>query len=385
MTDVLMAVGDASGDLHAAELVAALRRRNPDLAIAGMGGPAMRAAGVETVVDQRALAVGGVLELLGSARRIAAAWRALDRALVQRRPRLVVLVDSGAFNLPFARRVRRRSDARILYYVAPQVWAWRPGRIRKLAARVDRLAVILPFEAAIYRDTGVAVDFVGHPLVDPLTELRAKLDPETALAELGLDPDRAWVALLPGSRRNEVAHHLPLQLEAVRRLHARDPRLAFAVAVAPSIEAEPVRRAIERAGLPVLAEIRCVEDRTRTLLRGARVALAKPGTGLLEAALLDTPMVAMGRAHPLTAAFVRRAIRVPWLAMPNLIADGAVVPELMQEEAHPEALAEAVLALVDGPARQRQRVGLARVRERLGPGGAAERAADIVEALLGET
>lgn len=382
MTDVLMAVGDASGDLHAAEFVRALRRRRPGLSFSGLGGAAMKRAGVDVRVDQDALAVGGVLELAGSARRIGRAWRGLDRALTAGSPRLVVLVDSGAFNLPFARRVRRRCRAPILYFVAPQVWAWRRWRIGKLARRVDRLAVILPFEPEVYAETGVRVDFVGHPLVDPLCDLRRSLAPGDALERLGLDAGARWIAVLPGSRRNEVERHLPVQLETIRLLHARDPRLAFAVAVAPSIDPEPVRRAIERAGLPSLARVACVEGRTRELLRGARVALAKPGTALLEAALLETPMVVMGRAHPVTAAFVRRAIRVPFLAMPNLVAGRAVVPEFVQGEAAPEPLADAVLALVEGPERERQLRDLAEVCGRLGPGGAAERVADIAESML---
>ncbi|MGH0034320.1 MAG: lipid-A-disaccharide synthase [Myxococcota bacterium] len=382
MTDVLMSVGDASGDLHAAEWVRALRARQPGLDFAGMGGPAMQDAGVERLVDQRELAVGGVLELAGSASRIRRAWRTLDRALVERRPRLVVLVDSGAFNIPFARRVRRRSRARILYYVAPQVWAWRRRRVHKLARRVDRLAAILPFEPPVYEGTGLPVDFVGHPLVDPLSALRESLKPAEALASLCLEVDRPWVAVLPGSRRNEIDHHLPVQLETIRRLHARDPRLGFAIAVAPSIDAADLERAIERSRLPSGASVRLVCGQTRSLLRGARVALAKPGTGLLEAALLETPMVVLGRAHPWTAAFVRRAIRVPSLAMPNLVAGRGVVPELIQEQATPDALAEEVLALLDGPARDRQLRDLAEVRERLGHGGAAERAAAIAEAML---
>jgi len=383
MSQVLLSVGDVSGDHHAAELVRALRRNRPDLSFCGMGGGAMRAAGVDLLVDQKDLAVGGLLELAGSARRVERAWRALGRALESHRPELVVLVDSGAFNLPFARRVRRRSRARILYYVAPQVWAWRPRRIRKLARRVDRLAVILPFEPAVYEGTGVRAEFVGHPLVDPLHQLRDRLDREGALAEIGLHSDRRWIALLPGSRRNEVAHHLPIQLEVVRRLHARDPRLAFAVALAPSIEPLQVERAIARARLPSLADVRVVQDATRVLLLGCHVVVGKPGTGLLEAALLERPMVVIGHANPLTAAVVRRWLRVPHLAMPNLIAGREIVPEYLQEAAQPDAVAEAVLSLVEGPARERQLDGLRAVREKLGPGGAAERTAAIAEEMLG--
>ncbi len=382
MSRVLLSVGDASGDQHAADLCRALARRRPDCRLVGMGGPRMREAGAELLVDQRDLAVGGLLELAGSALSINRAWRTLGRVLEADPPDLVVLVDSGAFNLPFARRVRRTCGARILYYVAPQVWAWRPGRIRKLARRVDAVALILPFEAAHYEPHDVRAEFVGHPLVEPLERLRGDLDRGAARASLGLDPLRRWVALLPGSRRNEVRHHLPVQLEAARRMHARDPKLAFAVAVAPSIEPDQVESILRGANLPALMEVRAVLDRTRPLLVASEAVLAKPGTGVLEAALLECPTVVVGIAQVLTAAFVKRAIRVPHLAMPNLVAGREVVPEFMQRDARPEALAEAVLGLLDGPARDRQLDDLRAVRDALGGGGAAERAAALAEELL---
>jgi len=382
MSRVLVAAGDTSGDLHAAELVEVLRARRPDLRFTGLGGAALEKAGVDLCADRDALAVGGLLELAGSLPRIAAAWRALSRALESTDPDLVVLVDSGGFNLPFARHVRRRSRARILYYVAPQVWAWRRGRLRRLARRVDRVAVIFPFEREFYERAGVPARFVGHPLVEPLAPLAARPRHEVA-RDLGLDAGARWVALLPGSRRNEVLRHLPLQLETARALHGGDPRLAFALAVAPSIDAEGVREVVRRARLPAMLELRVLQGRTREVLRASRVALLKPGTATLEAALLDVPMVVMARVHPLTAAVVRRAVRLPFFAMPNLVAGEALVPELLQEAARPAALAARLERLLDaGPERERQLRGLARVRELLGPPGAAGRAADVAEELL---
>lgn len=382
MTRVLIAAGDASGDRHGAEFVRAFRALRPAARFVGMGGAALGAAGVELAVDQRALAVGGVLELAGSARRIVGAWSGMTRALDRERPDLVVLIDSGGFNLPFARRVRRTAAAPVLYYVAPQVWAWRRGRIRKLARRVDRLAVIFPFEPEVYAGSGVFVEFVGHPLVGPSRELCRRLGRDDALASLGLDPSARWIALLPGSRRNEIRHHLPLQLETARRLHARDPRLAFHIALAPSIDRADVEAVLRAASLPARCELHVVEGATAEAIRGADAVLAKPGTVTMEATLLERPMVVMGRAHWLTAAIVRRAVRVPAFAMPNLIAGESIVPEFMQGDARPDAMADALLALLEGPERERQLAGLARVRDRLGQGRGACRAAEIAEEML---
>lgn len=343
----------------------------------------MAAAGVECVVDQRDLAVGGLFELVGSAFRLRRAWRSIGEALDASDPDLVVLVDSGGFNIPLARRIRRRSSARILYYVAPQVWAWRRRRIHKLARRVDRMAVIFPFEPQVYSGSGLRVDFVGHPLVDELDALRARVDRRGAREQLKLPTDGVVIALLPGSRRNEIEHQLPTQLAAAARLHALLPDACFVLAIADSIGRERVQRHLHSARLSESLRLELVEGRTHEAMLACDVALAKPGTVTVELMLLERPMVVMGRAHPLTAAIVRRFLQVPWLAMPNLISGESVVPEFMQQEAGPDALARALYALLDGPGRNEQLAGLAAARLKLGPGGAAESAARIAEEMVG--
>jgi lipid-A-disaccharide synthase len=383
MTRVLVSAGDASGDALAAGLVRALRKRVPDAEFEGLGGSALRAAGMTLCADQRDLAVGGLLELGSSGLRLNRAWRHMGRALTSARPDLVVLVDSGGFNLPFARRIRRTwPGAPILYYVAPQVWAWRTGRIRKIASRVDRVAVIFPFEADAYAGSGVAVDFVGHPLVDELGQLCVTLDRGAARSLLKLDAHAPMVALLPGSRRNEIAHQLPLQLAAAKALLRRAPGTSFALALAPSIQAEQVEAGIRRAALPSGLRLDVVHGRTRELMRAADVVLAKPGTVTVEAMLLERPMLVMGHANALTAAILRRTVRVAWLAMPNLIAGERIVPELLQEHAQPEAMAAALAELLNGPARALQLERLAEAASKLGPGGAAENAARIAEEMI---
>lgn len=383
MATVLISAGDASGDWHAAAFARALRDRVPDVRLVGLGGEALRKAGVELVADRSDLAVGGIFELAGSARRVLRAWRCITRAAAELRPDLVVLVDSGGFNLPLARRVRRLGDARVLYYVAPQIWAWRRRRLRKIAQRVDRVAVIHPFEPELYRTAGISVEFVGHPMVDELADFRAVCDREEACRRLGLDPGRRFVALLPGSRRNEWTRHLPLALAAARRLHARASGVSFLLALASGVDRDAVASVIEAADLaPVLRPI-LVHDRTWEAIRASDVVLAKPGTVTVEAMLLERPMVVIGRAHPLTAALVRRLVHVRWLAMPNLVAGRSIVPELLQGDARPDRIAEALAALLDPDAAAAQRRGLAEAAAQLGPGGAAARASAIAEAMLG--
>jgi lipid-A-disaccharide synthase len=302
-------------------------------------------------------------------------------ALNEMRPDLVVLVDSSGFNLPFARRARRAGIA-TLYYVSPQVWAWRRGRIRRIARRIDRMAVIFPFEVETYAHTGIPVDFVGHPLVEPLSAIR--LDPGAARERLGVDPAGTVVSLLPGSRRNELRHCLPLHLEVARRLHARDPRIRFLLPVAASIDRAEVEQGVKAAALPALLELRLVEGRTAEVICASDVVLAKPGTATLETALLDRPLVVAARGNPLSAALARRMLKIDFLAMPNLIAAAPVVPEFLQQQADPDRIAEAVLERIEGPARELQLTAFAAVRERLGEAGAARRAAAIAEEMMRE-
>jgi lipid-A-disaccharide synthase len=297
------------------------------------------------------------------------------------RPDLAVLVDSSGFNLPFARRARR-AGVPTLYYVSPQVWAWRSGRIRKIARRVDRMAVIFPFEAAVYAGTGVPVEFVGHPLVERLGDGAGARAREVARARLGLPAAAKVVALLPGSRRSELRYCLGVHLEAARIAHARDPACHFILPVAPSIERAAIEAALRRARLPSALRLDLLEGGSRGALSACDVALCKPGTATLEAAVLGRPCVVAGRGHPLSAAIVRRLVKVDFWAMPNLIAGEAIVPEFLQERADPRAIAEAVLALFDGPPRAAQLAALAAVRAALGPVGAARRVAAIAEEMI---
>jgi len=379
---VLISAPDASGDLHAAACVRELRARRPELRFVGLGGVALEKAGVELAVAQRELAVGGLFEVLRSAGRIVRAWRRMKALIAETRPDLVILVDAPDFNLPLA-RVAKRAGAAVLYYICPQVWAWRRRRLRKLARRSDHLAVIFPFEVEVFRRSGRPVDFVGHPLVETLAEWRASCSRGEARRLLGLHEERPTLLLLPGSRRNEIKRGLPLMLAVARVLHARDPRLAFLLAVAPTLERAEVERLIAAQSLPSALQLSVVEGRSYEAMRAADVVLAKPGTSTLEAVLLERPLVVVGRANPLTAALARRVLHVSYLAMPNLIAGAPVVPEFLQQAAEPERVADAVQKLFLGPARAVQLEQLVRVRESLGSGGAAPNVAAIADGMLG--
>jgi lipid-A-disaccharide synthase len=380
MTAVLVSAGDASGDAHAAELVAALRSARPDLACFGLGGPRLAAAGLEVCVPLTEVAVGGFVEVLGAVPRVLRAWGRLVREARLRRPALAVLVDAPDLHLPLARRLRR-AGVPILYYVAPQVWAWRTGRIAKLARRIDRMAVIFPFEVDVFSGSGLRTDFVGHPLVDPLRAARARIDRVAARKTLGVGDAEPLVLLLPGSRHNELRYGLPLQLAVAEAVRVRVPDARFALAVAPTLRRERVDAAIAASSVPVTV----VTGATHEAMVAADVALVKPGTASLELALLGCPHVAAGRAHPLSAALARRLVRVSSWTLPNLIAGAPIVPEFLQDQADPARIADALVGLLAGRARELQIARLAEVTRRLGGGGAAQHAAAIALEMIDGT
>jgi lipid-A-disaccharide synthase len=380
---VLLSVGDASGDVIASDFVRELRSLRPGVQLSGLGGPEMARAGVDLIVDQSEMATGGLVELLPELPQIVSAWRRMKATLMATRPDLVVLVDSSGFNLPFAKQARRLGIP-TLYYVSPQVWGWRTGRIKKLAARVTQLAVIFPFEVDVYAGTGVPVEFVGHPLAERLAEAREKYDPGTLRASLSLAQDATVVALLPGSRRSEMRHLLPLQLEIAQVLLRERPDLRFVIPRASTVAKETLEAGIAAAGFAPSAPFTILEGRAHELLAGADVALCKPGTSTLEAAILGCPTVVAARTNTLTAWLVKRLIRVDSLVMPNLIAGEPIVPEFLQEDAEPERVARAVLDLLEPEAGEAQRAALQQVRDQLNRGGAARRAAEIASRMIVE-
>lgn len=358
----------------------------------------MQAAGVDLWADQRNLAVGGIFEIATSLPRIFVTWRKMLRCLRETDPDVVVFVDSGGFNLPFAKRVRAISRAKSLYYLAPQVWAWRENRLHRLAERVHRIAVILPFEPAYYADRGVQVDFVGHPAVDALADrdqgndeaIQSRRhrgsDRMKARERLAIEENDTVLGLFPGSRRNELERHLPMQLESFLRLRAAEPRLRALQAVvglAPSLDRKRALEIVRETCAAEPAAVRVLHMENDALLNACDVALAKPGTITVELMLRAIPMVVVGQINRATAMIARRSLKIDWLSMPNLIADEGIVPELFQKAATPDRIAAALAPLFGGEARDCQIKKLQRASRSLGSPGAANRTAAIVEELLG--
>ena len=373
MTRLLIASGEPSGELYAAQLVHHLRALQPDLDVFGLGGDRLQAEGATLVAHIRDLAVVGLLEVLKHLRHLRGVFRRVLDEVDRDPPRAAVLIDYPDFNLRLARELHRRGIP-VVYFVSPQIWAWRKGRIRSIREHVARMLVIFPFEEALYREAGVPVTFVGHPLVDLVGPAEGRAD---FLRGLGVSPERDVVAVLPGSRPQEIAHNLPGIAGAVAILHARRPDLEFLLPVAPSIDAALLEPALR--GLPV----RLVPDGARPVLGACRAAIVASGTATVEAALLGAPMVVVYRLSALTHFLGRRLIQVPHVAMVNLIAGRRVVPELIQGDFTPERVADEVTALLpDGPRRSAMLQDLAEVRSRLGAGGASLRAARAVHEVM---
>lgn len=350
-----------------------LRPRVPGVEVFGLGGDRLGGEGARLRVHVRELAVVGLLEVLRHLRRLRRVFRGLLEEIDRERPTLAVLVDYPDFNLRLARALRSRGVP-VAYYVSPQIWAWRRGRIRTIRETVARMIVIFPFEEPLYREAGVAVSFVGHPLVDLV---RPAADRVEFLRSIRLDPARALLTVLPGSRPQEVAHNVGPLAGALRRLVARRKDLQIAVAAAPGLEAALLDPLV--SGLPATL----VTGRTHALLGAATCALVASGTATVEAALLGTPMVVVYRLSPFTYALGRPLVRVPHYAMANLIAGRRVVTELIQGDFTPEAVEREAASLLDDPGRREEvREALRVVTERLGPTGASGRAADIVAAMM---
>ena len=374
MKEVFILAGEASGDVKGGGLVEAVLKLDPEVRFWGVGGRRMRKAGVEILIDSEELSVNGIVEVVAHLRRIWYIYRRLREALSARRPSLAVLIDFPDFNLFFARRVNRLAIP-LLWYVSPQVWAWRRYRLRKIARRISRMMVVFPFEEALYRERGVPVDFVGHPLVDLV---KPKLTREETMRRLGLDPARGLVALLPGSRRSELERIYPVMLRAAERIAERRPDLQFATPVAPTLDPEKVAEAARGARVRVV----CVEDLNYDVMAAADAVVVATGTATLECAIVGTPMVMVYRLSPITYA-MRPLVGVEHYCMVNLIAGRRIVPELVQDLCTPERIANAALDLL-GPAGAVQREALAGVRARLGEGGANERAARVLLGMLAE-
>jgi lipid-A-disaccharide synthase len=370
---LLLSAGEASGDMYAARLATALQKRL-DVRIFGMGGPQMRAAGVEIVMDYEAVAVVGITEIL---KHLPSLLRAMDRIVVEagrREPALAILTDFPGFHLRLARKLKAHGIPNV-YYICPQFWAWRPWRVNLIRRRFKKALCIFPFEEEFFSTAGISTEFIGHPLVGTVEVTK---DRRQFCEEHGLSSETALVTVLPGSRRGELRHHLPVLQEACARIHEKVPA-QFVIAAAHPQDVDQLK-----GGWPPGMRVQVVTGETYNALAAADAAIVSSGTATVEAALLDVPMVVVYRVSALTAALAKPLVRTPHFAMVNLIAGRQVVPELVQDNFTPEKVAVEILKLLqDATARSAIRAGLKEVRQRLGAPGAVERAADAIAGLLG--
>jgi lipid-A-disaccharide synthase len=374
---ILIVAGEASGDLHAADLARALLSLDPEVTLFGMGGEQMRRAGVKLLVDAKELAAVGFTEVLSRLAALMRAFRRLRSALVAEDPALLLLVDFPDFNFWLA-RASRRMRIPVLYYISPQVWAWRKGRIRTLKRLVEKMLVIFPFEESLYREAGVPVTFVGHPMLDRLRDIPSR---EEARRRMGCDLGDRIIGLLPGSREGEVRHHLPVLKEAATQIVRAEPGVRFLLAVADSLPAGLVETLLEGSDSP----IRPVHGRTYEIMRAADLLITASGTATLEAGLLGTPMVIVYRVSRLTWWAGRLLVDVPAIGMVNLVAGRRVVPELLQWDFTAGRVARIALELVQNPGTLGSiRQELQQIRGKLGEEGTSLRAAREVLKALGE-
>lgn len=390
---ILIVAGEASGDVHAAQLVAAIKAKEPRAEFFGIGGEALAAQGVRLLCHASELAVMGLSEVVGRLGAVLRALRDVGRALKVERPALVILVDFPDFNFWVA-RLAKFYRVPVMYYISPQVWAWRTYRVRTIARLVDRMVVIFPFEEEFYRQRGVPVTYVGHPMLEGLPP---RVGRRGLLTQWGLDPEHLTVALLPGSRASEIERHLPMMLAGAQLIQAAIPQAQFLLPLASTApvalvqemvaagDGAPPRPAGQGAAVAPGLQLKIFSGQSYQALAAAHLAVVASGTATVEAALAGTPTVIVYRVSPLTFRVARRLVRVDHVGMANLLAGERLFPELLQDDFTPARLAQEVLDLIaDRPRLKSIFQGLTRVLTLLSRPGASGRAAQVALELTSE-
>lgn len=376
---VMIVTGEASGDLHGAGLLRALQAKFPGLQACGMGGPELAARGMEILFDAAKVSVVGIFEVLSHLPNIVKAQQILRRRLRRERPDLLILIDLPDFNLMLAKSAKALGIP-VFYYISPQVWAWRSGRIKTIQKRVDKLGVILPFEVDFFRKRGVDAEYTGHPLLDSVHIFENR---EAFFARHGLAADTTCIGILPGSRKREIASLLPIFLAAARRMQEKSPaRLTFFLPQASTISDLD----LEQAGLVHFRQdldIRIVREGRYDMMTACDAVMAASGTVTLELAILQVPMVVCYRLSPLTYRLAKMMVKLDHFSLVNLIAGYTAVPELLQDEVTPERIAAEMTALLTIPQKMHSmKDALSSIREQLGEAGASEKAAAVAVRLL---
>jgi len=372
---VLIVAGEASGDHHAARLVEEVLKRNHDVHFAGIGGERMQRAGVEILVDSADMAVVGLVEVLANYRFLKGVLERMRRELRERRPDMLILIDYPDFNLRLA-KTAKELGIKVLYYISPQVWAWRRKRVYKIRELVDMMAVVFPFEVPFYEQAGVPVRFVGHPLVD---EVGSELSQEQARHEFGLDPMRPVLGLFPGSRRSEIKRLLPTVLESAALVRQALPKLQFILPRASTLSDEFLAPYLAATDL----DITLVPGRAYDVMRACDTIISASGTATLEIALMQVPLVVIYRIAPLSYQIMSRLIKVDHIALCNIVAGERLAPELIQHDATPERISAAALELLSDTAQaEAMRERQASIRQKLGGSGGSSHVAELALELL---
>ena len=370
-----MVAGEVSGDLHGALLMEAIHRIDPEVKFFGVGGERLGRMGMKLLYHSQSLSVVGITEVLLKIRSIMKALRGLKQSLDRERPDLIILIDFPDFNLRLA-KIAHRKGIPIFYYISPQVWAWRPKRVKLIAQWVKKIVVLFPFEVPLYEAAGVNVEWVGHPLLDIV---KPTLSKEAAFQRFGLDPKQRTIALLPGSRMHEVKRLLPPLLASAQLLQKETPDLQFIIPLAPGIFQETLSPWMRNISVPV----KVVEGWTYDVMNISELLITASGTATLEAAILGKPMVIVYKVSFFSYWIGRALIRVDHIGLVNLVAGKEIAPELIQNDVNPQRVAEEALRILRNPILSRRMTEMmAGVRQSLGEPGAAQRAAHIVTSLL---
>lgn len=371
----MISAGEASGDLLGANLIKALRQHEPNLHVSAMGAGQLEAAGAKILVDCRDIAVMGIVEVLKQWGDIQAALKCLKEALDKNPPDLLVLVDYVEFNLKLAKYAKNKG-IKVLFYVSPQVWAWRAGRVPKIGKSIDMMAVLFPFETAVYEKNNVPVRFVGHPLADKVSPT---MDKATAQEKFKLNPALKTVALLPGSRKSEIERMLPTLLDSARIIEQTLQDVQFVLPVAPTLTQEFVREFIDAAGV----EVCLVDGQSYDVVNCSDTVIVASGTATLEVALLKTPMSIIYKTNPLSYSILSRMIKVQHIGLANIVAGEGIVPEFIQHYADPHIIAtETIRQLVDEKYRNHMITELEGVQAKLGAGGGSSKVAQLAHEML---
>ncbi len=372
---IMIVAGEASGDIYGAELARETIKLDPDIHFFGIGGARMREAGVETLVNSSEMAVVGLVEVLKHFDVISAAFLKLKKILLNERPDLLILIDYPGFNLRLA-KIAKKAGVKVLYYISPQIWAWRQGRVKKIARLVDHMAVILPFEAPFYESAGVPVSFVGHPMLDLVN---VNMEKAEAAASFGLDPDQKIVGLFPGSRRNEIERLLPVIMASAVELKQRFPEVQFVLPLASTLDSDTIAPLLTAAGL----DVTITRDRIHDLIRACDAVISVSGTVTLEIALVGTPMVIIYKLSPLTYQLAKRLVKVPNIGLCNIVAGETVVKELIQDEANSNNISDEIGDILTNVGYEFSiKNKLAEIRSKLGRGGASKNVAQLTIKLM---